>query len=96
MHYFFSNVSRSFLWDGTLIFLQLFLSMCFKILLILSGWIPISSWLRATVMAYWKQLLSLFFGLIVAFLLDTYFGDWIYDDPLIKSIWLNLISKIFT
>ena len=50
-------------------------------------------------MAYMKQLsssLSSFLGLIVAFLLSNHLGVLIYVPPLIKSIWLNLISKKFT
>ena len=43
-------------------------------------------WFDTTVIEYWKHLLSLFFGFIVALLFITYSGDYMYDFPFFKLI----------
>ena len=43
-------------------------------------------WFNTTVIEYWKHLLSLFFGFIVALLFITYSGDYMYDFPFFKLI----------
>ena len=51
---------------------------------ILSGWFSMFWWFNATVIEYWKHLLSLFFGFIVALLFNTHSGDFMYDFPLLN------------
>ena len=43
-------------------------------------------WFNATVKAYWKQLSSLFFGFIVAFLFFNHSWESIYDATLFKPL----------
>ena len=95
---FFSNVFQSFMCDGKFMFFQLYLEVWLSCFFdVLSGWSRISWWLSATVMAYIKHFLSSslsFLGLILAFFYNHALVS-IYVSPLIKSIWLNLISMQF-
>ena len=73
---FLSIFSQSLIPAGKFISFQLYLWMWGLIFDILSGWFSISWWFNATVIAYWKHLLSLvFLGFIVAFLQDIHSGD---------------------
>ena len=51
--------------------------------------ILICSWFSATVIAYWKQLSSIFFGFIFAFLHPIYLGESLYDPPWLMTILLH-------
>ena len=85
---FFSNFFRSSFWCVTnSIPSQLCWLIKGLIFDILSGLFPLFWWFSATVIAYWKQLLSfLFFRFIVAFLFSNHSVDFIYDFPLFKLI----------
>ena len=52
--------------------------------------------LNAMAKAYWKQLLSLFFGFILAFLFFSHFRESIYEHPLPGFILLSLYSNKLT
>ena len=54
--------------DGKSISFQLYWLIKGLRLDIFSGWLLICLWFNAGIIAYWKQLSSLFFGLIVPFL----------------------------
>ena len=55
---------------------------------------PMFWWFNATVKAYWKQLSSLFFGFIVAFLFFNHSGESIYDPLLFKpTFWRWYYNK---
>ena len=49
-------------------------------------------WFIATTKAYWKQL-SLFSGFIVAFLFFKNLGEFMYDPPLFKPIFLKVVIQ---
>ena len=77
---FYSNFFQSFECDGKYISFQLYWSMKGLIFDIL--W---RLFFNVLMKAYWKQLSSLFFGFIVAFLFFNHLGQSIYDPPLFKS-----------
>ena len=62
-----------------------------RIFVILSGSLLICCWFSATVIAYCKQLISLFFGFIVAFLLFVHSGESMYDPPRLRLILLRKV-----
>ena len=79
-----SNFSKSFFsFDGKFIPFQSYWSIKGLRLDILSGWFLTCLWFNAAIVAYWKQLSSLFLGYIVAFLFFNHFGESIYYDPVL-------------
>ena len=81
-----SNFFHSFIPAEKSMPFQLYWSIKGLIFDILSGWFSIFWWFNATVIAYWKHLLSLFLGFIVALLFNIHSGDFIYDFPLFRFI----------
>ena len=95
---FFPNFLCSYNPAGKFISSQLYLLIWGLIFDILSGWLPISWWFSATVIAYWKHLLSLvFLGFIVAFLIDIQSGYFMYDLSLLSLMlwkWMPSMSTL--
>ena len=81
-----SKFFQSFEYDGKSISFQLYWSVKDLIFNILGGSSFMFWKFNATVKVYWKQLLSLFFGFIVAFLFFIHSGESIYDLPLFRLI----------
>ena len=80
------NVFQSFIPAGNSIPSQLYWLIRCSIFDILSGWFSMFSWFNATVVEYWKHLLSLFFGFIVLLLFITHSRDFIYYFPFFRLV----------
>ena len=61
---------------------------------ILSGLFSMFWWFNATIIEYWKHLLSQFFGFIVALLFNTDSGDFMYDFHLFRLVFMNMMLFI--
>ena len=85
-----SNFFQSFIPGEKSIPFQLYLSIKALNFDILSGWFSVSWWFNATVIEYWKHLLSLFLGFIVALLFNIHSGSLCLCSSFLSRAFANL------